>query len=630
MIIGSIDTKTTSMWRRKSLTEERVQHLQDKEKKNVREIYEKAAFDMSVPPEDDEGNDEIDVDEEEELYVPPEGSRDEMCYNTRPLPCLARMCDRFGVSDNVGAALANAILKDHGLISKGNAANIIGPSKLRKERIRERKRIWQKEMESGREVSNVGFDGKRMATRILIKNENTGHWHPKVVVQDHYVLLTEPDSAYLGHVTPRDGSGKSIGMAIYDYLEKNNLLTSIISVSADGTNVNVGASQGAIRFLEMALGRPVHYCICQLHGNELPFRHLFYHYDGKPKGPDTWSGPIGRQMKEELASLPVVKFNAIHVNNFPKLASDILQDLSWDQKYLYRICTAIIAGKVSADLAALEPGPPCTSRWNTTWSRICRLYVATATPSYQLLRLTHIIVTFSAPMWFHIKCNPKAIQGSLNTFKTIQLLRHLNPEEKAIAKPVINRNSYFAHPDQILLSMITDDDKSIRNKAVKLISMHRSKPLDTNSGTELFTTDVDENGNEGDLDENGNDETDMSPDEDQDWTGVSLDHSVRQCRVPIIKWQAKTYHSMIDWSTMISEPPITSSLTEQQLDDIINTPFVVPRWLNHTQPVERGIKVLTEAAEAVTGAEARDGFIRQRLFSRHEIPKFKCKKDFYV
>ena len=34
----------------------------------------------------------------------------------------------------------------------------------------------------------------------------------------------------------------------------------------------------------MLLARPLHYSIIQLHGNELPFWAVFYHYDGKPCG----------------------------------------------------------------------------------------------------------------------------------------------------------------------------------------------------------------------------------------------------------------------------------------------------------------------------------------------------------
>ena len=80
-----------------------------------------------------------------------------------------------------------------------------------------------------------------------------------------------------------------------------------------------------------------------------------------------------------------------------------------------------------------------------------------------------MIIKFSAPMWFIIKCNPLATQGSLNTFKAMQLLKNLNPAEKSVAKKALQRNAFFAHSDQLLLAMCADPDEFIRRKAVKLI-----------------------------------------------------------------------------------------------------------------------------------------------------------------
>ena len=58
-----------------------------------------------------------------------------------------------------------------------------------------------------------------------------------------------------------------------------------------------------------------------------------------------------------------------------------------------------------------------------------------------------------------------------------------------------------------------------------------------------------------------------------------------------------------NWSEIVSEPPITTWLTDTELSLIADAHFLVPRWLNNTQPMERGIKVLTEAAGALAGAE---------------------------
>ena len=116
------------------------------------------------------------------------------------------------------------------------------------------------------------------------KNDKTGRWHSNLEVQDHYVVLSEPESKYIPHVTPETGHGKMIALSIFHYLKKNSFDTDkLICTGSDGTNVNVGAEKGAIHFLEILLGKELHNFICQLHGNELPFRAIFYHYDGKPQ-----------------------------------------------------------------------------------------------------------------------------------------------------------------------------------------------------------------------------------------------------------------------------------------------------------------------------------------------------------
>ena len=46
-------------------------------------------------------------------------------------------------------------------------------------------------------------------TRVLVKNNKTERWNPTIKVDDHYVVLTEPDD-YLTHVNPKTGHGKVV------------------------------------------------------------------------------------------------------------------------------------------------------------------------------------------------------------------------------------------------------------------------------------------------------------------------------------------------------------------------------------------------------------------------------------
>ena len=80
--------------------------------------------------------------------------------------------------------------------------------------------------------------------------------------------------------------------------------------------VSTGPSGGVIHYLEMLLARHLHYSICQLYGNEIPFRAIFYYYDGKLSGPENWRGMIGQQIKEPVSDLSVIDFQPITLSDY--------------------------------------------------------------------------------------------------------------------------------------------------------------------------------------------------------------------------------------------------------------------------------------------------------------------------
>ena len=139
-----------------------------------------------------------------------------------------------------------------------------------------------------KEFTSLYFDGKKTMTRVLVKNTKTGRWSPTIKVDDHYVVLT-----------PKIGHGKVVARAIYDFLVEHELTNQPLYVASfDGCRVNTRPNGGVIHHLEMLLSRPLHYSICQLHCNELPFQSIFHYYDGKPSGPENWRGMIGQQIKK--------------------------------------------------------------------------------------------------------------------------------------------------------------------------------------------------------------------------------------------------------------------------------------------------------------------------------------------
>ena len=117
--------------------------------------------------------------------------------------------------------------------------------------------------------------------------------------------------------------------------------------------MNTGRLNGIIRNLEVKLQRPLQWSICLLHFNELPFKRLFEKIDGRPTGPDTWSRPIGRNLKD-CETKGIASFTRIDVDDSLPITKP--NDLSQDQKYLYDCFHAIKSGECSEDLANRSPG----------------------------------------------------------------------------------------------------------------------------------------------------------------------------------------------------------------------------------------------------------------------------------
>ena len=65
---------------------------------------------------------------------------------------------------------------------------------------------------------------------------------------------------------------------------------------------------------------------------------------------------------------------------------------------------------------------------------------------------------------------------------------------------------------------------------------------------------------------------------------------------------------LIDWVNA-SEPPVTMRLSNEEIGQFRQIPLTL-KYPNHTQCVERSVKLVTEASRAVYGFDARDRFIR--------------------
>ena len=89
--------------------------------------------------------------------------------------------------------------------------------------------------------------------------------------------------------------------------------------------IMTGKHHGSIATLEELLSRPLQWAICLLHTNELPLRHVFKHLDGVSASPDSFSGPIGKELNGLVSDWKVVNFRPLSSNEFPYLPQEVIQ-----------------------------------------------------------------------------------------------------------------------------------------------------------------------------------------------------------------------------------------------------------------------------------------------------------------
>lgn len=500
-------------------------------------------------------------------------------------PAVARTLDRFGVSDRAGAAIVSATLQDVGLISTENVSNVIDRNKIRRERAKARTTLSSQSVLIDGYQFGLYFDGRKDRTLTVEDNRR------RVIIEEHVSLVKEPGSEYIGHVSVNVGTAKNIGEHIVRYMSYVDIdLTKLVAIGCDGTAVNTGPKGGIIRIMELKLKRPLHWFVCQLHANELPLRHLFAHLDGTTTGPRSFTGMIGKLL-DGCEQLPITSFTVIECI-LPEVSNK--KDLSTDQLYLMEICEAINCGDCSEGLSKRNPGKVCHSRWLTTANRILRLYVSSQNPSQSLVILTTFILKVYAPMWFTIKTKPACIYGPQHLHKSIALSRYLRSDLKQVIDPVIQRNGFFGHPENILLSMLADDRSHIKELALRRIQKARKIERSSTNNIRIF-------------------------------------------KVPVFDLSAKDYVDLISWETM-TEPPATKSLNDDIISNALVNPsiiqetilFSLKKFPCHTQATERAVKIVTEASSAVCGPYRRDGFIKNRLESRKLMPVFNTKRDYRV
>lgn len=110
---------------------------------------------------------------------------------------VAETIVRYGISPIAGAAIATSTLESYGIVSKEKVSDVIDRSKVRRAIQEVGKRLNKNN--NTITVKRVYFDGRKDKTKTYDDNRI------KTIVEEHISMIKEPDSVYLGHVTPISG-----------------------------------------------------------------------------------------------------------------------------------------------------------------------------------------------------------------------------------------------------------------------------------------------------------------------------------------------------------------------------------------------------------------------------------------
>ena len=187
--------------------------------------------------------------------------------------------------------------------------------------------------------------------------------------------------------------------------------------------------------------------------------------------------------------------------------------------------------------------------------------------------------------WFRFRYHSHIQDGSRNFYFLIEQSRVLQQEDTVTAQKVLQDNAYWAHPENIIVSMMGDEDQEVRVKAVDWVRRARLE---------------------------------FNPEDPP-----------RQFVPPMVDFSATHYTKMVDWEQVeCTEPPLTRDMSEADLDEVVEKPWRFPDYPNHTQQVEAAVRVVSDAATKRADHTARDNLIHQLFESRAEVQSFNHKKDY--
>ena len=293
-----------------------------------------------------------------------------------------------------------------------------------------------------------------------------------------------------------------------------------------------------------------------------------------------------------MHNLPIVDFVPIHSEIDSYVNSNILSDLSTDQRKLYEYCIGISKGFISPKYSIKKPGPVYHARWLTLALRIMMVYARVKNPTDELCTITKYIVQVYCPMWFAHKRSGLYKDAPRLLHKTIELVKNQADNIQQIVFQNLQGNSYCCLQENFLYSMLQDDEKDIRAQAIKQV-LHIRQSREVNP--------------------------EVKP-------------KIKAKLIMPINFNAYTWSSLVDVSLIEVEPPTSILISSFELENALQTSKkpILTDLPNNSQSVERSVKLVSEASKIVYGQVKRHNFILTKNQSRAENICSSSKTDYFI
>ena len=215
-----------------------------------------------------------------------------------------------------------------------------------------------------------------------------------------------------------------------------------------------------------------------------------------------------------------------------------------------------------------------------------------------VLHLTEFCIKVHFPHFFEVKAKHLITDGPNNFFSMLKKVTQFPDKQmKDNALKVLRRNACFVRPEHVIIAMLGDENKPVRDFAVdKIMSLRET--LATNQ-TDTFEE-----------------------------TSCEEVKSVRKFKVPFINENATSYNQLVDLR-LETEPSLLHHLTNDELKNVRQKPMFSKQPC-HNQAVVLHVKLVIQAFAAVAGFERRDSLTRQMINSRSLIKKIDCEKQFVL